>query len=492
MNSAKFQTIKKFLFRKRILVPLGLIVIITVFQIARGDGSTFAVITPTEGTLKETVRATGQVISNTDLELSFGTDGEVKEVLVSVGDKVTKDTILAKIDGRIEKASLLSAQAKLKRTGEDVVRAEVDLVTARREYEATKLLQDTLVTNAYHTLLNSTPEAYTTETDQYAVVPTITGTYKLGKEGVITIEGYYSYGGTSFRATGITTGEGMMSSTIPQPVGDSGLYIKFPNTNAAASTWTISIPNTKASDYLANLGAYTNALKTRIQSLAKAQASVDDATINLRLKKDPSFSADTDSANADILSAQAKYDDTILRAPSDGTITEVNIKYGETARTNEKAMVLQDLDNLYIEALINESNITSVALEQSVLVTIDALGTTKTFSGKVTHIDPASLSTDGVINYKIKVSLNEKSSLIRPGMNAEITITSNTKENVLSIPGASITKRDGKSFVNVITNEKRRKSEEREIKTGTTGDGNLVEVLSGLSKIDHITLPVKK
>jgi RND family efflux transporter MFP subunit len=374
----------------------------------------------------------------------------------------------------------------------------VSLTNARHDFDATKLTEDALVSSAYHTLLNSTPEAFTTDTDQYATVPVISGTYKLGKEGEIKIEGYSSYGGTSFRATGLAIGSGVMSSNIPQPIGDSGLYITFPNTNATSSTWTIPIPNKKAADYLTNLNAYNNAIKTRAQTIAKAQAVVDEKLTDLSIKRDPTFSATTDLAKADVLSAQgglelalANYEDTILRAPAEGTITKVNIKYGETFDGTKEAMVLQDLDTIYVEALINESNITSIALDQTVAITIDALGTSKVFTGKVIHIDPASLTTDGVVNYKVKVSFTEKSPLIRPGMNAEITITSHVKDAVLAIPRASVSTRDGKSYVNVIANVKRKKYEEREITTGITGDGNKIEVTSGLSKNDQITLPVK-
>ncbi|MFA7315854.1 MAG: efflux RND transporter periplasmic adaptor subunit [Candidatus Paceibacterota bacterium] len=506
MNQTKLDTIKKFLFRKRILIPLGIIILVTAFSLARGNGSSFTVITPRQGVLSETVRATGQVTSSTDLNLSFGSQGEVRQVLVSVGDKVLKDAILATLDSRSllasvtqARATLLSAEAKVKQTGEGVLRANVALVNARRDLEATKITHDSLVSSAYHELLNSTPEAFSTDTSDDISVPVISGTYKLGKEGTITLSGYYSSGGSSFRVSGLTTGSGMATTNNPQPLGDSGLYVTFPNTSLIVSDWVISIPNKKASDYLTNLNAYNNAVKARAQAVSKAQSVVDEKVADLSIKRDPTFSADTDLARAEVLGAQgglesaiSKYEDTILRAPANGTITKIDVKYGETTDTNTPAMVLQDLENLYVEALINESNITSIALDQTVAITIDALGVDKVFAGKVVHVDPASLTTDGVVNYKIKVSLIDKNPLIRPGMNAEITITAYSKENVLSIPRASVSTRDGKSYVNVITNEKRHTFEEREIKTGVMGDGNQIEVVSGLTANDRITLTVKK
>src|SRR3989344_4051244 len=48
--------------------------------------------------LKKTVLATGQVTSNTDLNLSFFSSGIVRQVNVNVGDTVKKGQILATLD----------------------------------------------------------------------------------------------------------------------------------------------------------------------------------------------------------------------------------------------------------------------------------------------------------------------------------------------------------------------------------------------------------
>ena len=111
--------------------------------------------------LKQTVLATGQVTSSTDLSLSFNTSGTVKSLRVKVGDVVKKGDILATIDqgsvlGSLTSArgALAAAEARLKRTleNEEVTLAQINL-------EQTKIIQDTLIKSAYTNLLNSTPEA---------------------------------------------------------------------------------------------------------------------------------------------------------------------------------------------------------------------------------------------------------------------------------------------------------------------------------------------
>jgi RND family efflux transporter MFP subunit len=294
---------------------------------------------------------------------------------------------------------------------------------------------------------------------------------------------------------------GFVNTTNPQRLGDSGLYILFPSTtNLAGANFVIEIPNKKASDYLTNENAYNSALKTRESALASTQSLVSQREAELALKvasARPSEialgEAEVLSAKASLASAVANYEDTIIRAPEDGTITAVNIKYGEIVDVSKPAIVLEDISNLYVEALINEANIKNISLEQKVKVTFDALGKENIFNGKVSHIDPSSVASDGVVNYKIKVFLENNDPNIRPGMNAEIVITTFEKEGVLSIPETSLIKKENGSIaVNKITNLKKEKYQEVEVSTGNIGDGNMIEITYGITKEDKIVLPILK
>jgi RND family efflux transporter MFP subunit len=227
---------------------------------------------------------------------------------------------------------------------------------------------------------------------------------------------------------------------------------------------------------------------------AAAQALVNQRQAELALKKAAARPADLDAADAEVLAASVAYENTILRAPADGTIVQIDGKIGERSEPQKEVMVLQDVKNLYVEAKINEASIAKLVLGQKVDMTLDAFGPDTHFTGAVVHIDPSATTEDGVVNYKIKVSIEttpEQLALIRPGMNANIVITVFEKPNTIAIPEAAITKRDGGSFVEVITNEKRKKHAERAITTGVVGDGNLVEVVSGLAATDKIALITK-
>ena len=159
-------------------------------------------------------------------------------------------------------------------------------------------------------------------------------------------------------------------------------------------------------------------------------------------------------------------------------------------------MVLQDVSNLYVEANINETSIAKVKEGQPVDMTFDAFGPDTKFNGWVMHIDPSSTTSDGVVNYVIKVSVEKKpdtTDIIRPGMNANMVITCADYGDEVVIPQAAITKNtDGTQIVNLVTDKKTGKYKTQIVTTGDEGDGNLIEIKSGLAEGDSIALVAQK
>jgi RND family efflux transporter MFP subunit len=485
---------------------------VAVFFIFRGDKSNVVSIESVKYVdLTRSIRATGQVISDTDLKLSFNKAGVVKSLKVAVGDKVKSGQILATLDQgqvlatlTVARGALLSARAKYNKilegaSTEEVNLARVALKNAETDLVNTKANQAILVSNAYRNLLNSSVAAFAVSSSNDQVAPTISGTYVLGKEGDMRITTLQGGNNSYFNVSGLITASGIISTTAPQPIGDSGLYILFPAGFAYQTDWVISIPNKKAANYLSNYNAYKNALETETSVVSSAQSLVDQKQAELNLKLASARSVDLDMGQAEVLSAegslqsaQAAFEDTIIRAPSAGTITKVDIKYGELASASAPVITIEDVDNLYIEALINEANIAYLKVGQPVSITFDAFGGDKKFTGTIAQVDPSAETSDGVVNYKIKVSLAGKDATIRPGMNANIDVSAGGATNVLAISNVLIIKKDGKTFVNVITDEKKKKYKEVEVKTGFVGDSNLVEIVSGLKEGDKVAFTSTK
>lgn len=514
---AYFADIKTWSTKKKI--TRGLVLLLVLFIVwnivkpKRIDPKLITIVPVETTNIISTVKSSGVVTSVTDLNLSFKGSDLVQTVNVAVGDKVYTGQVLATLKNGSQlgaltqaRASLASAQASLQKTiegssTEEVRVAEVSLENAKRSLNNTKKLQDTLVKNARSSLYSNGLTAVSSYTSSTTNAPTITGTFTGDSETEYTIN-IYGTGSGSYASITSTNGDsGSLPVTTNGPVklGTRGLYIQFNSANSSSTeSWTIKVPNTASSAYSANLSIYNNALETRDSALETAQAAVDAAEANLNLKRAAARPADIDLKQAEVLraqgqlqSAQGDYENTVIRAPANGTITKADLKVGELAKSLDPVIVLQDVSKLYVESNINESNITSVFASQTVELTIDAYGPNKLFTGLVTMVEPGATITDGIVNYKVKVSLDVNDVNIKPGMNANLVIKTGEKNNVLAVPNASVEKRDGKSFVLVITNESKKRYIEREVTTGIVGSGNLVEIISGLISGEKVALVEK-
>ncbi len=490
---------------------LGVAVLLVVaYAILHKPASTVTIVPVARMDLKSTVLATGQVVSATDLSLSFSASGIIRTLPVSVGQKVYSGQVLATLDNGNEYAALKAAEARYQKvvdgtSNQDVAVAAASLASAQTSLTNTKRLQDTLVQNAYRALLNA-DLAPVLDSGVSGATPVVTGTYTGSSEGSYEVTMYTSGTGGYFGWSGIETGSGQISTASPVPLGTKGLFIQFPaNTDSiVGNTWSVLLPNTKSASYLSVYNAYQNALKNRESAVATAEAGVVQAQADLDLKKAPARTADLAVAAADVAAAQATYEKTVLRAPAAGTVVHVDSKIGERADVAKEIVVIQDVGNLYVKADINETNIAKIALGQPVAMTLDAFGPEMIFTGSVIHIDPSSTTKDGVANYQIKASIKNPKcddlaicvdlvkDTVRPGMNANMTITAWDKPNIIAIPKAAVTTDlRGVSTVNFVTDEKREKFDAREITLGMLGDGNLVEVVSGLTEGQKIAIGVK-
>ncbi len=460
--------------------------------------------------VKQTVLATGQIVSQADLNLSFKISGMVTKLNVKVGDKVSTGQVLATLDQKDALASLTSAQGALAQakanhqkildgaSNEEIAvaqravdAAQISLENARNNLDDAKSQQQVLVDNGYNKLLNTDLTAVPATSNVNTGSPTVSGTYTSQEEGAYTIRQF----GATYDFSGLETGGPYYISTIaPTPLGTKGLFIQFPSGYTATyDSWNVEIPNKSSGNYLTNYNSYLSALETQKVSVAAAEAAVSsaEAVLNqkiadLNLKKARARPAELQAAQATILSAQgqvqaaqATLENTVLKAPTPGTITKVDIKVGELAQALNKIIVLQDIENLHIETNVPEADIAKISPSNRSKITLDAYGNETEFDANVVNIDPAETVVEGVATYKVTLRFAQTDGRIKPGMTANIEIFTDERVGVLVIPQRAVIGRDGKKYVKVLEDGD---FQEVEIQTGLRGnDGNL-EIISGLEE----------
>ncbi len=489
--------------RKIFSIVILVIILLIVLKGKASDGSVVEIVK--KQTLTRTVVASGKVVSSTDLSLGFEVADTVRSIEVQVGDKVKKGRIIATLNSGEERAalssargSLLSAEARYKKvldgsSNEEIALAQVNLDNAKKDLETTKKTQETLVKNAYRKLLSDNLIATPVNSSYLSNTPTISGTY-VGTEGSYIVN-ISSGGGDYVNFSGVENGAAKFSTTSAQTFGTKGLSIVFPSGSLSGQmgSWEVKIPNTSGANYVANLNAYNQALDTKESAISTAEALVAQREAELNLKRATARQPDIDSALADVITAQAgvesasaRLEKKILRAPADGTITKVDIKIGEVSTPQKEVIVLEDVENLYLEANIGEGNITTIALGQNVSVSYDALPN-QSFTSTVSSIDPSATESGTVINYKIKTLITDIEN-IRPGMTANMSIVTAEIPDVLVVPARTVEKTPEGQFVNLITKEKRGKYKTQKVSvtTGVKGDGDIIEIKSGLKEGDRV------
>lgn len=486
----------KYFTRKRIIwsgIILLVVLALGYFIFGRGRGSSsIQTAIVSKQNLQETVLTTGQVVSGTDLDLSFQTSGIVRQVMVAVGDKVYAGKTLAALDSASARASLTSAQGSLAQA-----QANYDKLLAGATQQSIKTGQDSVnsaqqdLTNEYNSAINTLNSAQTSIYNAYALVDITQGTYfsaadqqgikvQNSKDDIYSVMQVKLSEDTDAAIVQmkLALNEVYSDLNIIRAQCDQGIYFSKVTTADKTSL------DTQKTDINTALTAVTSAQ----QDIASLKLALQKAEDQLSVTTAPPTQADIDLSKAQILSAQGQVDaaqavlnNSVIIAPSSGTITQVDIKIGEQATASKEVLVLQDVDNLHAESDVSEANVASLQIGQPIDYTFDALGPDKHFTGKVLTINPASTVISGVVNYLVKGGLDNIPG-IKPGMTANMTILVAKKDNVLAVPSTAVINKNNKQYVRVVDNSKNKTYHEVGVQTGLQADGGLVEIISGLSE----------
>ncbi len=143
-----------------------------------------------------------------------------------------------------------------------------------------------------------------------------------------------------------------------------------------------------------------------------------------------------ESAQNKLDTTQDNYDNYTITAPISGQVITKNFKVGDNITKNSSSTTIlatiYDLSELTFEMSIDELDIQKVKTGQKVTVTADAFEG-ETFSGTVTNVSLESSYSNGVSTYPVTVTLDEMGELI-PGMNVDGVITLDQAEDVLTVP----------------------------------------------------------
>jgi HlyD family secretion protein len=147
------------------------------------------------------------------------------------------------------------------------------------------------------------------------------------------------------------------------------------------------------------------------------------------------------SAEASLKRAEANLDYAVITSPISGTVIQRNIEEGQTVAASLSAptlfMVAEDLAEMEIHVLVDESDIGQVEVGQDVNFTVSA-HTGEEFEGTVRQVWLQPETVSNVVNYTVVVDAHNPDEKLLPGMTATVDFIIEEREDVLTVPNAAL------------------------------------------------------
>ena len=234
--------------------------------------------------------------------------------------------------------------------------------------------------------------------------------------------------------------------------------------------------------------------------------SSEDSSEDLSTGLDPSGSEETgQSGSEDTSSGTASDQSTDAAGSSDMTLSSGSTSDMSTlaassdASSSESADTAQVISTTYgvsetvlctitpqdymtVEITVDETDILSIEVGQSATVTLDAY-TGQSFEGEVISVSLSPENSGGNSKYTAVIRIERTQDMLA-GMNASVSIVTDTSQDILIVPAAALFEEDGVTYIYTAFSEKSGEySGAVEVETGIS-DGEYVEIVSGLEEGD--------
>lgn len=205
--------------------------------------------------------------------------------------------------------------------------------------------------------------------------------------------------------------------------------------------------------------------------------------------------AGVESNRAEVKAAEVAFENTLIRAPFNGTVLTKSAEIGEmvapfaAASSSRGAVVtIADMNSLEVEADVAEANIERVKAGQPCEITLDAYPDTR-YPGKVAKIVPTADRARATV--LVKIAFLKRDQRVLPEMSAKVNFLPETAqvslENqavMVAVPNSAVTNRNGVKMVFILEGNT---AKSVPVVTGRVL-GDLTEIKEGIKPGDRVVL----
>ena len=404
------------------------------------------------GNISEVITATGTVNFPHSIPLQFSNNGQVVELNIKDGDIVKKGQVLARID-----------DAALKTT---VVQQQANLMTAKAKLQSLR--------DGFNAQTKAEAQAALAKAQQ-----SLTAAQRNAES---------AYLANQVLLANQTVKQTSDALAKAQQSGDTSSIL------SAQSSLNQALASLTTAQNLQNGGA--------AQALAAAQADFTAAQYKVNQQEVGPTAADLQSAYASITQAQAQLDsantalaEATILAPTDAIVIDPGLQLYQYT-TDDSTITITPTEStgssLEVAATIDQADVAQVQIGQKVDITLDAYPNEHS-SGTVSLVALQGTTASNVTTFKVTVAVDQASTKLRSGMNANIDIVVSEVKNVLTVPSEAVkTRGDKKEVIVPITTsasngQKAANVENVPVEIGLD-DGTNVEIKSGLNEGQEIVI----
>ncbi len=501
---------------------------------SHGNRQTYKVV---RGTINQQVKALGRVTSEQQATLYFRTAGRLYQLYVDTNQKVKKGDLLAEMDTSNLKTQLQIAQVQAQiaqlqvdaamgkqlpgTESPDVLSARSALAKAEADYSQAQDALDQLLIGPTKADVDAAQAAVVAaesqlQKDQAALTLLQTPPTpdqitilraSLDKAQAALQQAQAAYDRVRFRPDvgALPESSALQIATFnynaAKAAFDQAMAGPDPNKVATAKQQVISDQKNldAARAKLAQLkkGATAQEIDSARQTVASAKAALDTARANLEKAQGTAAGTSIDvqiaKKQADIArlqleTLQHELDESQIRAPFDGIVTETDAKPGDDLQAYAQVLSVANPAKLEISVELQPTDLAQVAVGMPATIVLSAYPTTK-LEGKVLRMP--SITTGETANLPatlrtVAISFPNAPGVVSLGDLANVTIDVQRKEGVLLIPTVTIISSAGKTYVHVL--RKDGTTGEVFIQTGISDD-TYTEVTKGLQEGDTVIQP---
>lgn len=456
----------------------------------RGGSQKVAVSPAVMDTITRRLEVVGNVESTQNVDIVARTAGIVVEVNFRQGDEVTKGDVLARIDDAEVRANLYKVQS-------DLANAKFNYFELQSQQNLTNVQADSSVAIAQADL-----SAARANLDKAKSVHT--ATVAQGQTSVIQAQASLSQTRAQLRQAEVDFQQskvqydrmlGLQRQGFASNADAQDAYADVLSKaaavdaqKAAAAAAEKVVDNARQQAQKDNVSTRADIANSQFNTVS-AKATLDEAQAGV--SKTATFQqqlmarqALVEAAEAELQAAQLQLQQTVLKSPVDGFVSDRKLDPGAVASVGSVLLTVQAGGEVWVVSALPQEIYRYVEKGEECKVAVDGLRG-REFTAHVFAKDAAVDAASRQFNIRVKI--DDEEGLVKPGMFARVRLTLGPPGPRLVVPSSALYEKDDEVRTAIVYVVKEGKVEKRKVDYGLAND-KVTMIRQGLSEGEQVVI----